>query len=194
MRPTKVNFNKRIVGLIFFIIILSATTFSFAQNKTVVIPLFESESTATEVSFCVKRDAEYDWPDTASNRTIDFSSNSTVWSNIGGGWNTVGNVFIAPASGVYTFNGAIHFRGIAAGDLIYAAIMAGGKFYHGTWKDSSGRKEIVHVSITVHLNTGDRADLMGYASTTSSSSLPASVYGNTNTSNAFTYFMGARVF
>ena len=42
MRPTKVNFNKRIVGLIFFIIILSATTFSFAQNKTVVIPLFET--------------------------------------------------------------------------------------------------------------------------------------------------------
>jgi hypothetical protein len=42
MRPTKVNFNKRIVGLIFFIIILSATTFSFAQNKTIVIPLFET--------------------------------------------------------------------------------------------------------------------------------------------------------
>jgi len=191
VRPVKVHFNKRNTILALFIIVLSVTTFSFAHNNTVVIPLFESASTVTEVSFSVKRDAEYDWPSNGSVETIDFSSDSTVWSNKGGGYDTMNNRFIAPASGVYTFNGAISFRQIAVGDFIYASIVAGGKTYYGTRKNSSGTGELVHVSVTVHLNAGEEAYLKGYVNDTSP---PASVYGNSSTTHAFTYFMGARVF
>jgi hypothetical protein len=191
MRQAKVHFNKRNIILILFIIVLSVTTFSFAHNKTVVIPLFDSESTAPEVSFCVKRDAAYDWPDNSTLQTIDFSSDSTVWSNKGGGYNTGNSRFIAPASGVYTFNGAIFFQRIAEGDMIYAAINADGKLYYGTWKYSSSPYEIVHVSVTVHLDAGEDAYLKGYVS---AASQPAIVNGDSGTSYALTYFMGARVF
>jgi len=190
MSPAKVHFNKRNIILILFIIVLSVTTFSFAHNKTVVIPLFESASTASEISFCVKRDAEYDWPANGGVYAIDFSSGSTVWYDNGGGWDIDNNEFIAPASGVYTFNGAIHFVGIAVGDHIYALISAGGKHYYGTQKDASGKFETVHVSITVHLEAGDNAKLEGFVN---ASSPPASVYGNSST-YAFTNFMGAKVF
>lgn len=46
MKPVKVHYNKRNILLILFIIVLSVTTFSIAQNKTVVILLFDSQSTA----------------------------------------------------------------------------------------------------------------------------------------------------
>ena len=161
MKPVKAHDNKRNILLILFIIVLSVTTFSFAQNKTVVIPLFDSQSTATEVSFCVKRDAEYDWPDTGSERVIDFSSDSTVWYNNGGGWDTLNNRFIAPASGVYMFNGAINFYGLTEGSRIHAKIRAGGKNYYGTIDDSAGPSKTGLVSVTVHLNSGDSVYLEG---------------------------------
>lgn len=143
-----------------------------------------------EVYFSVKRDSSYTWPDTASERMIDFSSGSSVWENEGNGFDTSTSSFIAPADGTYTFNGAVYFQNITAGNLIYAQIAAGGKNYRGGYARASGIAETVSVSITVHLDAGEYASLRAYAASTPA----AEVYGNTSSSYAFTYFSGARVF
>lgn len=44
MRYPKIHFKQRFIRIIFIIISLSIATVSFAQDKVVVIPLFESES------------------------------------------------------------------------------------------------------------------------------------------------------
>jgi hypothetical protein len=143
-----------------------------------------------EVYFSVKRDGEYDWPINSTVQSVDFVNNSTVWANVGAGFNTGTGVFVAPVSGIYTFHGAVDFRGLNTGNLIYAQIRVGSKYYFGVYKYASGNKETVTVSITTYLNSGDSAALRGYVS---ASSPPAQVYGNTNDSYAYTYFSGALV-
>ena len=145
---------------------------------------------AAPVYFSVKRDASYTWPYIATWLKVDFSSNSTVWANVGGGFNTSTSTFTAPISGVYTFHGTIYFQGLSSGDLIYAQIGAGGKYYFGNLAYANGSVQSVTASITVHLDAGQTASLFGYVS----SSPAGQVYGNTTTTYAFTYFTGARVF
>jgi hypothetical protein len=161
-------------------------------DKGIIFPDGSKLTTAApgEIYFSVKRDASYDWPLNGTVRQIDFSSNSTVWDNVGGGFNQTISSFIAPVSGIYTFNGAIYFQNISEGNLIYAEIYARGRYYRGAYTRASGTFETVQVTITTHLNAGETAFLRGYVSATSP---PASVYGNT-TSYTFTYFSGARVF
>jgi hypothetical protein len=152
---------------------------------------WQPASAQSEIYFSVKRDASYDWLVTGTVQKIDFSSNSTVWANVGAGFNTTTSTFTAPVSGTYIFHGAINFQGLSSGDSIYPQIRAGGKSYFGSWRHATSSDEIVIVSITVHLDAGETAYLNGYVS---AAAPPASVYGNTNGSYAFTYFTGARVF
>jgi len=188
MGQAKFLYHKWNSIIILFIIFLSVTTFSFAQDKTVVIPLFDSPATQQEVSFCVKRNSSYDWPVNGVFQIIDFSSNSTLWYNNGGGFS--GNEFQAPASGVYTFNGTITFSKLEVGDTIGARIVAGGKGYLGPRKLATVTSERVHITITVHMNAGEFAKLGGIVS---AASPPASVSGGAG-DYAYTYFMGAKVF
>lgn len=139
------------------------------------------------VYFTVKRDSGYTWP--GGWTTVDFSSGSSVWENAGNAYSTAANRFTAPAAGIYTFNGAINFQNLRAGDLIYCQIEAGGKCYPGDWLYASGTAQIVTASITVYLAQNATASLYGFAATNP----PATVYGNASTGYAFTYFSGARV-
>jgi hypothetical protein len=147
-------------------------------------------SNPEEVYFSVKRDGVYDWPINGTVQSVDFVNNSTVWANVGGGFDTDTGVFFAPFSGIYTFHGVVYFGGLDIGNLIYAQISIGSRNYFGVYKNASGNNETVTVSITTYLNSGESATLRGYVS---ASSPPAQVYGNTNNSNAFTYFSGALV-
>jgi hypothetical protein len=159
----------------------------------VIFPDGTKQTTAAsnEIYFSVKRDATYNWPSNGSWLRVAFDSNSTVWSNVGGGFNTATSTFTAPIAGTYTFHGAINFTGLTVGDLIYVQIMAGGKYYCGEFKYASGSSEVIVSSITVHLNQGQTAQLYGYVS---AASPPAQVFGNSTASYAWTYFDGARVY
>jgi len=113
-----------------------------------------------------------------------------VWANKGDAFNAATSTFTAPESGSYSFHGVIYFENIKPGDLVYAFIRAGSVYYEGPWIYSTGDIQMVHVSITTHLEAGEQAELHGYVNATNP---PGRVYGNT-TPYAFTYFMGARVF
>jgi hypothetical protein len=143
-----------------------------------------------EVYFSVKRDGIYNWPTNATEQSIDFVNNCTVWANVGGGFDTGTGVFFAPVSGIYSFEGSIHFRALTVGDHVLARISVGTKIYSGSYQYSSGVGEAVTVSITTHLNAGEIVSLRGYVN---ASSPPAQVYGNTSATYAFTYFSGALV-
>jgi len=139
------------------------------------------------VYFSVKRDASYAFPGSTITQ-IDFSSNSTVWENEGGGFHQASSMFIAPVSGIYTFHGCLNFDDLNTGDLIYAQFRVNSRYYNGPFRHVNGTTESVEVNITVHLDAGDGIQLWGYVS-----SMTASLYGN-STDYAFTYFNGARVF
>ncbi|MFH1100643.1 MAG: hypothetical protein V1726_01210 [Methanobacteriota archaeon] len=143
----------------------------------------------SEVYFSVKLDDSYTWPDTGTHRKIDFSSNSTLWSNEGDAFDMSTSTFTAPVSGTYTFHGAIHFSGINDNSLIYATIYAGGKYYIGEYRRSDGPEDTVTASLTTHLNVGEDAKLFGYIA----SDPPGQVYGNDSESYAFTHFTGSLV-
>jgi hypothetical protein len=150
----------------------------------------QTTSATDEVYFSVKRDASYDWPSNGTAEIVDFSSNSTIWSNVGGGFDQSSSTFSAPVSGTCTFHGAVNFRSIAAGDLIYAEMRVAGKYYRGSFVRASGIIQTVQVDVTVHLNAGELAFLQAHVS---AASAPASAYGNGNTTFAFTHFSGALV-
>jgi hypothetical protein len=159
----------------------------------VIFPDGTKQTTAAgnEIYFSVKRSADYNWPSNGAWLKVDFSSDSNVWSNVGGGFNAATSTFTAPIAGTYTFHGAIYFTNLTAGDMIYVQIAVGGKYYDGEYRKASGNFELIVSSITVHLNQGQTAQLYGYVS---AASPPAQVYGNSSTSYAFTYLAGARVY
>lgn len=164
----------------------SAGGFKFPDGTIQTTAVLEPE----EIYFSVKRDGVYDWPINGTVQSVDFVNNSTVWANVGGGFDTSTGVFFAPISGIYTFHGVVYFRGLDIGNLIYAQILVGSKYYLGEYKNASGDSETVTISITTYLNSGEFAALRGYVS---ASSPPAQVYGNTSDSYTFTYFSGALV-
>jgi hypothetical protein len=143
-----------------------------------------------QVYFEVKLDASYDWPEIATVRKVDFSSNSTLWENQGNAFNATTSTFTAPEDGIYSFKGAIYFSGITPGYLIYAYLVAGGKSYNGNFKYASGSSEMVDICISLYLSKGQYAQLWGYVNDPTP---PASVYGNNTEAYAFTYFSGAKV-
>jgi hypothetical protein len=143
-----------------------------------------------QVYFEVKLTESYDWPTDATVQKIDFSSSGSVWENQGNAFNTSTSTFTAPEDGIYSFTGAIHFKSISAGDLIYAFLRAGNKNYNSSWKLSSGSVEIVCINMTLFLAAGETAQLWGYVN---DSAPPASVSGNSTDNYAFTYFSGAKV-
>jgi len=148
-------------------------------------------TTASEqqVYFSVKRDASYTFPKYIVSQ-VDFSSNSTVWENEGGGFHQASSEFVAPVSGIYTFHGCLNFENLDAGDLIYAQLaVVLSRFYEGSWIHVNGSTGSSEINITVHLNAGDHVSLKGYVSSSSTVLL----YGNSS-NYAFTYFNGARVF
>jgi len=145
--------------------------------------------TSDRITFSVKRDTSYAWSSSSSFETIDFSSNTTIWDNTGGGFNDKDSAFVAPADGLYTFHGSIFFTDLAKGDLIAAAINIDGRRYRADAKTSSGTDESVRANITVYLQADDEVTLEGYVQTASS----VNVFGDANGAEAFTYFNGARV-
>lgn len=147
---------------------------------------------SSEIYFSVKRDTPYDWNGNAVVRRIDFSSDSTIISNVGNGFNAAESTFTAPVSGTYTFHGVIDFQNVVPGDLVYAFISRHGSGYNyeGPWIYATGTLQMVTVNITVHLDAGQGVSLNGYVNATNP---PGEVYGNSS-NYAFTYFMGARVF
>lgn len=140
-----------------------------------------------EVYFTVRRDTAYDWPSNGSPATIDFSIGSTVLENEGKGFQTKSGVFIAPAEGIYTFDGRVCFGSLTKGDAIYVEIAAAGRYYRGDQRNALAGSEVLQAHITVHLNAGDIAYLQGYVD---ADTPPAMVYGG---SAMLTYFNGARV-
>lgn len=120
-----------------------------------------------EVYFSVKRDGKYNWPINGTVQSIDFVNNSTVWVNVGGGFDTGTGVFFVPVSGIYTFHGVVYFGGLNIGNLTYAQISIGSKNYFDVFKNANGDKETVTVSITTYLNSGASAILRGYVSASS---------------------------
>lgn len=144
----------------------------------------------SRVSFSVKRNASYNWPTSSTFETIDFSSDTTIWDNTGNGFKDKNNVFVAPADGLYTFHGIICFTTMVKGDLISAAISAAGRRYRGDMKTASGDTESVRVDITVYLTKDQEVILEGYVSTATP---PVDVYGTISSTEAFTYFNGAKV-
>ena len=142
------------------------------------------------VSFSVKRNASYKWPTSSTFETIDFSSDTTIWDNTGNGFRDKNNVFVAPADGLYTFHGVICFKTMVKGDLISAAVSVAGRRYRGEIKTASGDTESVRVDITVYLTKDQQVKLEGYVSTATP---PVDVYGTSSSTEAFTYFNGARV-
>ena len=148
------------------------------------------EPVVNQIHFEVKLNESYDWPMNSTIRVVDFSSNSTVWSNQGFGFNTSTNTFTAPVAGIYSFHGSIYFTSISQGTLINAFLKAGNKNYYGTQKKASGEFEMVNISMTLFLSAGQNAQLWGFVSDPDP---PAVVYGNTSATYAFTYFSGAKV-
>ena len=108
----------------------------------------------------------------------------------GNAFNITNSTFTAPEDGIYSFTGAIHFKSITAGNLIYAFLIAGNKNYNSSWRNSSGSVEIVCINMTLFLAAGETAQLWGYVN---DSAPPASVSGNSTDNYAFTYFSGAKV-
>ncbi len=143
-----------------------------------------------QVYFEVKLTESYDWPTDATIQKIDFSSSGSVWENQGNAFNITNSTFTAPEDGIYSFTGAIHFKSITAGNLIYAFLIAGNKNYNSSWRNSSGSVEIVCINMTLFLAAGETAQLWGYVN---DSAPPASVSGNSTDNYAFTYFSGAKV-
>ncbi len=143
-----------------------------------------------QIYFEVKRDASYNWPLNSTNQKVDFSSNSTVLENQGNAFNIASSIFTAPEDGIYSFRGAIMFRNIASGSLIYAFLTAGNMHYYSNYKYSSGASEMVDVSITLFLSKNQTAYLGGYVDDPTP---PAEVYGNTAADYTFTFFSGAKV-
>lgn len=142
------------------------------------------------VSFSVKRNTSYNWPASSTFETIDFSSDTTIWDNTGNGFKDKNNVFVAPADGLYTFHGVICFTTMVKGDLISAAISVDARRYRGDMKTASGDTESVRVDITVYLSKDQQVKLEGYVSTATP---PVDVYGTISSTEAFTYFNGAKV-
>jgi hypothetical protein len=144
----------------------------------------------SRVSFSVKRNTPYNWPTSSTFETIDFSSDTTIWDNTGNGFKDKNSVFVAPADGLYTFHGVICFMSMVKGDLISAAISVAGRRYRGDMKTASGDTESVRVDITVYLGKDQEVILEGYVSTATP---PVDVYGTISSTEAFTYFNGAKV-
>ena len=142
------------------------------------------------IYFEVKRFVSYDWPDPGTVRKVDFSSGSSVWENQGNAFNATTSTFTAPEDGIYSFKGAIHFKNISTGYLIYAYLQAGGKNYNGNWKNASGPQEMVDISMTPFLAKNQTAQLWGYVNDPTP---PATVSGNDTDNYAFTFFSGAKV-
>lgn len=150
----------------------------------------QTTSATDQVYFSVKRDASYNWPTNGSVQTVDFSTNSTVWENVGGGFNQVSSTFIAPVSGMYSLHGAVNFRSVSVGDMVYVELYVGGKYYRGTHVRANGTPNSCEVHVSVYLDSGQGAMLRGYVN---AASPPASVYGNSSATFAFTHFSGALV-
>lgn len=146
--------------------------------------------TVNHIYFEVKLTTDYEWPTIGTVKKIDFSSGGMVWENQGNAFNTTTSTFTAPEAGIYTFRGAIHFKSITAGYLIYAYLRAGDKNYNGCWKYSNGTSEMVDVDLTVFLAKDETVDLWGYVSDPTP---PATVSGNATDNYAFTFFSGAKV-
>jgi len=146
--------------------------------------------TVNQIYFEVKRDASYNWPINSTNQKVDFSSGSSVWENQGNAFNQTTSTFTAPEDGIYSFRGAIMFRNIASGSLIYAFLTAGNMHYYSNYKYSGGASEMVDVSITLFLSKNQTAYLGGYVDDPTP---PAEVYGNTAADYTFTFFSGAKV-
>jgi hypothetical protein len=142
------------------------------------------------VSFSVKRNASYNWPTSSSFETVDFANDTDIWDNTGYGFDSKNGIFVAPADGLYTFHGTICFSNLAKGDSISAAINAAGKRYRADMTTAAGTTETVRANVTVFLNKGQEAKLEGYVSATAP---PVNVYGTSGSTEAFTYFNGARV-
>lgn len=141
-----------------------------------------------EVYFTVRRDTSYDWPSNGSPVTINFMTGSTVLVNEGKGFIEKSGVFIAPADGIYTFDGVLSMAGLSKGDMLYAEIAAGGQAYRGDMTYAQAAEETMQVHITVHLDEGQTASLRGYVN---AASPPVQVVGSTT--SMLTYFNGARV-
>lgn len=140
-----------------------------------------------EVYFTVRRDTSYNWPSNGSPATIDFTTGSTVLANAGGGFEGKSGVFIAPADGIYTFDGVLGLSGLSKGDMFYVEIVTGGAACRGDMGYAQGAEEALQVHITVHLAEGQTAFLRGYVN---AASPPAQVIGSLT---MLTYFNGARV-
>ncbi len=159
------------------------------SGKGLVFPDGTKQTTAAseqQVCFFVKRDASYTFPNYEAQ--VDFSSNSTVWENEGGGFHQASSDFVAPVSGIYTFHGCINFEDLNAGELIYAQLVVNSRHYEGILTYVNGSTQSTEVNLTVHLNAGDNVYLKGYVSSST-----VLLYGNSS-NYAFTYFNGARVF
>jgi len=143
-----------------------------------------------QIYFEVKLTTDYDWPIPGTVQKIDFNSGGMVWENEGNAFNKTTSTFTTPEDGVYSFRGAIHFKSLTPGYLIYAQLRAGGKYYTGNFKDASRADEIVDINMTLFLEKGETVQLTGYVSDPNP---PAVVYGNATEDYAFTFFSGAKV-
>ena len=146
--------------------------------------------TVNHIYFEVKLITDYNWPTIGTVQKIDFSSGGMIWENQGNAFNTTTSTFTAPEAGIYTFRGAIHFKSITSGYLIYAYLKAGDKSYNGSWRNSNGTSEMVDVDLTIYLAQGETVQLWGYVNDPTP---PATVSGNDTEGYAFTFFSGAKV-
>ncbi|HOB85364.1 MAG TPA: hypothetical protein PK521_14440 [Bacteroidales bacterium] len=163
--------------------VLTSDATGLATWKSIPAPAVD------HVYFEVKLDASYDWPAIGTTRKIDFSTNSTIWENVGNAFNSTSSTFVAPEDGIYTFRGSIYFTSITPGYMIYAFLVAGGKNYDGNRVYASGAAEMVDVDMTLFLSKDQTVQLYGYVNDPTP---PAVVYGNA-AEYTYTFFSGAKV-
>ncbi len=156
-----------------------------------VFPDGTKQTTAAKVYFFVKRDTSYTAPTTPEHPecVVAFDSNSTVWDNEGGGFHQASSEFVAPVSGVYSFNGRVKLSGVWEGDLTYVELHAGSRYYSGSRKHADSMVDMVDITTIVHLDAGDAVRLRVYV-------FPGhgtQIYGFSG-NEADTYFSGAQLF
>jgi len=160
-------------------------------DSGLVFPDGTKQTTAAQVYFFVKRDASYTAPTTMEHPecVVAFDSNSTVWDNEGGGFHQASSEFVAPVSGVYSFNGRVKLSGVWEGDLTYVELHAGSRYYSGSRKHADSMVDMVDISAIVRLDAGDAVRLRVYVFPghgTQISGFPGD--------QADTYFSGAQLF